>query len=384
MYIPVPKLNKNKYLIKSIGDVGRYFLLRLGLICSHVSLFFILLILFNACNLKKDNPNEKIFTWNTVSSLEEKLFGEKYFIEELKIPKRLLYKMGKLLINEAAPGETFVHVLDGNSLKYLFSTGAVGYGPGEMPNAWTIESGINPNTFWVYSLEGKTFSQYPLVNSGDTRAINQVKQKEDFYLAMGITWASDSTFMTFLVRGENKFVAFDTNGRRLKGYGKWEGMVPGNFEDHVIADLHQGKLMGDPIAGKFVKASIFRDHLEILDKKSGQIIEIDGPENSIPEFQALDAGAVITSDHPLAYMDAFLGKSYVFGLYSGKTDSEISEQGRGETDVFVFDLSGNVKALLKLDTPISSFTVDEETQRIFGITTDREPGVVVFDYNLEE
>ena len=188
--------------------------------------------------------------------------------------------------------------------------------------------------------------------------------------------------MTFLVRGEDKFVEFNTDGTRLKGYGKWKGLVPGNFEDHVIADLHQGKLMGDPKAGKFIKASIFVDRLEILDKKSCQIIGINGPENSIPEFQAVDAGAVITSDHTLAYMDAFLGKTYVFGLYSGKTDSEIREQGRGETDLFVFDLSGNVKGLLKLDTPISSFTVDEKGQRIFGITTDREPGVVVFDYNL--
>ncbi|WP_339926176.1 BF3164 family lipoprotein [uncultured Cyclobacterium sp.] len=340
--------------------------------------------MFNACNPKKDNPNKKIFSWNTVSSLEEKLIGEKYFIEELKIPKRLLYKRGKLLINEAAPGETFVHVLDGNSLKYLFSTGAVGYGPGEMPNAWSIESGINENTFWVYSLEGKVFSEYKLEKVNDSKALTQVRQKEDFYLAMGLTWSSDSTFMTFLVRGEDKFVEFSTDGTRLKSYGKWKGMVPGNFEDHVIADLHQGKLMGDPKTGKFIKASIFRDHLEILDKKSGQIIRIDGPENSIPEFQAVDAGAVVTSDHPLAYMDAFLGKEHIFGLYSGKTDKEIMEQGRGETDLLVFDHLGNVKAVLKLDTPISSFTVDEKGQRIFGITTDREPGVVVFDYNLEK
>ncbi len=384
MYIPVPKLNKKKYLIKSIGEYRRYFLLRLKLICFHKYLFFLLVILFNACNPKKDNPNKKIFSWNTVSSLEEKLIGEKYFIEELKIPKRLLYKRGKLLINEAAPGETFVHVLDGNSLKYLFSTGAVGYGPGEMPNAWSIESGINENTFWVYSLEGKVFSEYKLEKVNDSKALTQVRQKEDFYLAMGLTWSSDSTFMTFLVRGEDKFVEFSTDGTRLKSYGKWKGMVPGNFEDHVIADLHQGKLMGDPKTGKFIKASIFRDHLEILDKKSGQIIRIDGPENSIPEFQAVDAGAVVTSDHPLAYMDAFLGKEHIFGLYSGKTDKEIMEQGRGETDLLVFDHLGNVKAVLKLDTPISSFTVDEKGQRIFGITTDREPGVVVFDYNLEK
>jgi len=383
MYIPVRKMSKNNCAIESIGCKNRYFLFwsRFNLIAGN--LFFIWAILFCACSSDKDNPNEKTFTWNSISSLEKKLIGKKFILEEFKIPKRLLYKNDKLIINESAPGDTFVHVLDGSSLQYLYSTGAVGYGPGEMPSPWTIESGFDPDTFWVYSLEGKVFSEYGLENVNDSRALTQVKQKEDFYLAMGITWASDSTFMTFLVRGEDKFVEFNTDGTRLKGYGKWKGLVPGDFEDHVIADLHQGKLMGDPKAGKFIKASIFRDHLEILDKESGEIIEINGPENAIPEFEAVDAGAVVTSEHPLAYMDASLGKSYIFGLYSGKTDSEISEQGRGETDLFVFDFSGNVKAFLKLDTPISSFTVDEETQRIFGITTDREPGVVVFDYNLD-
>jgi len=382
MYIPVPKMTTYNYLIKSIDYLRRYFFLRLKLNFLQVNLP-IWLILFGACDSIKENSNYSTFTWDSISILEKKLSGKKFVIEEMIMPEMLLYKENKLIATEAASEGSLVHILDGDRLKYLFSTGAVGYGPGEMPKAWTIESGLNPNTFWAYSLEGKVFSEYGLENSGDSKAITQVKQTEDFYLAVGLTWSSDSTFMTFLVRGEDKFVEFNTDGTRLKGYGKWKGLVPGDFEDHVIADLHQGKLMGDPKAGKFIKASILRDHLEILDKKSGQIIEINGPENAIPEFQAVDAGAVITSDHPLAYMDAFLGKSYVFGLYSGKTDSEISEQGRGETDLFVFDLSGNVKAFLKLDTPISSFTVDEKGQRIFGITTDREPGVVVFDYNLD-
>ncbi len=381
MYIPVHEINNINCFNKSIACKSRYFLFW-SKFFSPLSLCFIWTILFCACSSDKDNPNEKSFTWNTISSLEKKLLGKKYLIEELKIPKRLLYKNDKLIIIESAPGDNFVHVLDGNSLKYLFPTGAVGYGPGEMPKAWSIEGGLDPGTFWVYSLEGKVFSEYGLENVNDSRALTQVRQTEEFYLAMGITWGSDSTFMTFLARGEDKFVEFNTDGTRLGGYGKWRGLVPGDFEDHVIADLHQGKLMGDPIAGKFIKASIFRDHLEILDKESGEIIEINGPENAIPEFEAVDAGAVVTSEHPLAYMDAFLGKEYIFGLYSGKTDKEISELGRGETDIFVFDHRGNVKSVLKLDMPISSFTVDEDQQRILGITTDKDPGVVVFNYRL--
>jgi hypothetical protein len=58
-------------------------------------------------------------------------------------------------------------------------------------------------------------------------------------------------------------------------------------------------------------------------------------------------------------------------------------QGRGETDLLVFDLSGEIKALLSMDLPISDFTVDESRNIIFGITADRDPGVAVFEFSLE-
>jgi hypothetical protein len=51
--------------------------------------------------------------------------------------------------------------------------------------------------------------------------------------------------------------------------------------------------------------------------------------------------------------------------------------------LLVFDLTGEVIALLRLDIPISGFTVDEDRNRIIGITTDREPGVVVFEFSFE-
>jgi len=374
-------------VLKSNGYKSRRFNLWSRFYYFSVNVCFICGIISFGCssgNRGNPNPIQKTFSWDSILPLEKQLSGKKFFIEELKIPNRMLYKNNKLLITDSAPGDTFVHVLDGNSLEYLFSTVATGYGPGEIPDAWAFESGLDPDTFWVYSLGGKVFSEYALEDFSDSRAINQFHQKEDFFLAAGITWASDSSFMTILVRGEDKFVEFNTDGTRLESYGKWKGLIPGDFEDHVIADLHQGRLMGDPKVGKFIKTSIYRDHLEILDRKSGQIIEIDGPENSIPEFQAFDVGAVVTMDHPVAYLDAFLGKAHLFGLYSGKTEREINEHGRGETDIFVFDHEGNLKAALKLDIPIRSFTVDEDQQRILGITTDKDPGVVVFRYNFDE
>ncbi len=139
--------------------------------------------------------------------------------------------------------------------------------------------------------------------------------------------------------------------------------------------------MGDWKTGYFVKACIFRNRLEILDTGKARLIGINGPENSIPDFRPAGAGAVISSDHPLAYMDVFLVKDRIYGLYSGKIDRKVLEQGRRETSLLVFKRSGEIESHLVLGIPISSFTVDEEGNRIIGVTADREPCLVVFDLN---
>ena len=353
---------------------------RQSMLRCFVNLVFIFFLF--ACDVAQKSSHEKSFTWETIP-LEKPLSGKKYVIEELKMPGRLLYKENKLVIQDDALSDTFLHILDGTTLDYLFPSGAIGFGPGEMPSAWSIESGLDPETFWVHSLEGKLYSEYSLNTGTDPRALRQIKQQDDFFLAMGLTWSTDSTLMTFLLDGAEKFVEFKTDGTRLKGYGSWKGMVPGDYEDHAIADLHQGKLMGDPEKGIFIKASVFRDRMEILDKHKVILIGVNGPENAIPDFRPSDTGVVTSSDHPLAYMDAFLGREHIFGLYSGKTDRDIMELGRGETDLLVFNLSGEIKELLRLDLPISAFTVDESRNIIFGITADRDPGVAVFEFSLK-
>ena len=123
--------------------------------------------------------------------------------------------------------------------------------------------------------------------------------------------------------------------------------------------------------------------MELLDRNSGEIIGINGPVNEIPEFRVSGPGVVTSPNAPLAYMDAFLGDQLIFGLYSGKTDTEIMKEGRGETQIFVFDMKGNIQVCFNLDTPIRSFTVDENRQIIFGVTEDKEPGIVKFDYPID-
>lgn len=334
---------------------------------------------------KNKNPYEKNFDRSVIPNVSL-LKGEKYFFEEIKMPGGLLFKQNKLIVSDQSGMDYLTHVVDTDRWEYLYPMGVVGYGPGETAHVWTIESGPDSDSFWIYNLTDKLFSKYPLEETAEKLAISQIKQNEDFFLAMGLTWSSDSTVMTYLANSEDRYVEFKTDGTRLAGYGKWKDLIPGNHSDHIIASVHQGKLTGNLKTDKFLKACILRDRLEIVDKEDGSIISIDGPISHIPKFKVSGSGSseveIIQPDQPLAYMDAYLGDRLVFGLYSGKTDQEIMDLGRGETEIFVFDLRGNVLALFNLDTPITAFTIDEAPQRIFGITADEDPGVVVYAFGL--
>lgn len=337
-------------------------------------------ILSLSCENKsvEDGLKSIVFSYKDIKNKVD-LSGRKYDFDEFLEPGRLLYKKNRIIVLDPFLNGYLAHLIDAESMNYVQSTAVKGDGPKEMPSAWLLDSGYDVNSFWIYSLEAKTISKYDLQGL-NTSSDFQVKQNQNFYSAMNLVWSSDSTFMTFLTAGPNRFVEFRKDGLRIGEYGFWKGLIPGNHPDHVVADLHQGKLSGSSNQNHFLKASLFRDHLDILDKKTGLITTVDGPVSEIPEFEAASYG-VVTNNPRLAYMDSFIGENFIFGLYSGMTDEEIIKKGRGENQLIMFDLNGNPLTLFKLNIKIKNFTVDEKHKRIFGITVDENPGIVVYHYD---
>jgi hypothetical protein len=125
--------------------------------------------------------------------------------------------------------------------------------------------------------------------------------------------------------------------------------------------------------------------MEILDKESGTIVSVRGPEHLIADFEVdYSAGypmAMFTSrDSHQFYLSATAGKEYIYALYFGKPMSEYFNNGEYARTVMVFDYEGEIIRSYELDYSLTAFTVDEEVRRFFGITYDAEPNVVVFSY----
>lgn len=53
-------------------------------------------------------------------------------------------------------------------------------------------------------------------------------------------------------------------------------------------------------------------------------------------------GAVLSDDFTIAFTDISITDQFIFALYSGKSDRELMESGRGGTEIFVFNYQGNL------------------------------------------
>ncbi len=248
-------------------------------------------------------------------------------------PMQISFKNGKLIIGESK-GDTLIYIYDPDSVKLISKKGINGYGPNEIPNMWNFDRGIADSTFWAYSWGGKSFYEFHLLDS-DPYPINQIKQSENFFLAMGMTWTRDKTLITFLADGPDKYVEFSSEGEILNKYGFWENMIPGDFEDFIVADIHQGQIKRVPSKGKYVKVCVFRDRIEILYNKTWEITISDGPYNEIPKFEVISGRPSISNDSYLAFTGFDVSENLIATLFSGEKLEKVDRVREGEDTIIL-------------------------------------------------
>jgi hypothetical protein len=316
--------------------------------------------------------------------------GKKHIFNELIVPYKIHFENNLLIVGEGrrnSPKNAPIHLIDKKNWTYLHSKGISGFGPGEISDVSGIESGFNDRSFWTYSMMSKNFSEFDITDSS-MLAEKQIKQEESFFMAIHLTWHTDSTVVCRLANDEFRFVIFHIDGTRLKSFGKWSDILERNdFNNFLMSDLHSGYLKGNPNKGIFAVGNFYRDRLEILNLNKGNVITVDGPFNQSPKFEIMGGkgqsqSIVIDWDEPLAFLDIYVGNEFIYTLYSGQTEKKINQTAEVAKTIFVYNFEGIILARLDLDTSINAFCVDEKVQKIYGITTDKEPGIAEFNIPL--
>lgn len=351
---------------------------------EYVLLSFILLLAIwsTSCN-QKGGPDYRIVSFSDFDILAtHELRGRKHSYKELVFPVNLLLVDSLLVISERESSR-LIHVIDPYQGRYLKSIGRFGDGLGESGSIAYFLPGKTPKVFWTYNAERKEISCYNLSDSSGL-PLQQIRQGGDFLLAVEVAWASDSTVLTTLADGDEKFIEFSIKGKRLRSWGSWRTMInQSDVPASVISSVHQGTLRASLNGNFFLLACRNRDLIEVLDRASGTITSIRGPDNNMPKFK-IDYSAgypmpVLERNRRLYYHDGFFGSEYIYVLYSGNYTTDIRERSDYNRVIYVFNYKGAVVARFLMDYSVYNVVVDEESGKIFGLTFDAEPNLVEFD-----
>ncbi|PSL04857.1 TolB-like protein [Cecembia rubra] len=346
-------------------------------------------ILFLGCTEKSENPFEKNFTLDSFP-IQQKLQSKKYNFEEILTATLITIKNDKLILSENYRGGTghdrkLIHIIQKDSMKYLYPKGKQGYGPGEIISIRSFDQGWRDDTFWVYDLNEKKIHEYSL-NDTLTTSIRSFKKGEQSFFSVSWNWLTPDTFVSRLMNDSHAFAIFDTANVLQRKLDPWsKDQEADEATGFILGDIRQGQTAYNREKKLLVHAQVNSDIVEILPIDSpSEKISVSGPISEPLKYEIIGSGRNIGADidgnNTLAYNNIFLGENSIFLVYLGFSRNTPNSMVKMSNQIFELDYQGNPIAYYQLDRRIYSIAVDEKERKIYAVTYDEDPGIAVFEY----
>jgi hypothetical protein len=146
---------------------------------------------------------------------------------------------------------------------------------------------------------------------------------------------------------------------------------------------YQGHISTNPDRNRFAYAASYSDIIHFYEIAKADIRLIKKIENTFPEYTVEEknggVGAPIQSSNKNGYICVYSTNRYVYLLYSGRTWRDY--QGEiFEADLLkIYDWKGNLQNTLQLDVPCRFFCVNPDDKKMWAITYNPDPSIVLFD-----
>jgi hypothetical protein len=342
-----------------------------------------LFLIFSSCNTEKPSS---IFDFERNEKPQFELKGEKYNFKELANPRKIDQKDGFLIIQEnymVRENKPLVHIFQKEPFSHFLSKGVSGEGPGEISDAEIFDPGLSDSTFWINAVMGKKMALFSL-NDTSRLSIKEFRQPENMMMAYTLYLTNKGTFMSMMADSPNKLIEFDFDGNQVAGYGEWE-QIPDQpeMDNFLLMTYNKGRLKTNAKKNVFVKASLYRDRIEIFDYETKSFTIVDGPRLELPPANISGSGSnsalAIPMDQKYGHYNIAVSANFIFSLYSGYSQQEITDFGNYAQTIYMISFEGKMIAKFNLDRSLSDIAIDESLGKIYGITTDEEPGIAVFD-----
>lgn len=361
---------------------------------TQVLIFGLSLFLYISCSKK-----EKPFYPTNIKEKTFELKAQKYTYDTLKSPYKPFIINDNLYVTQDTKvnfDEPLIHIFNKESMERKGAIGKNGMGPNEMLFASLLDYDLSDSTVIVFDSRKKSFSEFDKIprSKNSLLARNQIRLSSDMHDAYKVYKASDSTYLAVSTQKQYIFNEYDTNGKWIRGYGKWPGIpnekllsgFTGIERNYLLGEINAGSLKKEIGGDWYGYAMRFRDRVELFNYRTKEYKSVKGPEliDEIQPFKIAGSGKGLGGAYDFmeairTYIDIAFQPKYIYTLYAGVSQTEVRNTGQFAQIVFVFSYDSELVGQLNLNKSLRSFEVDEELGRIYGITIDENPGVAVFD-----
>ncbi|REG83532.1 BF3164 family lipoprotein [Algoriphagus antarcticus] len=345
-------------------------------------ILFILLFVLVSCEKEVEVESQRIIKKEDFKEIS--ISSEKHFFEEIINPSGIGLSHDKILISEAwrVPEEhPRMHLVNTSNWTYDKPKGKHGQGPLEITDAAQFLFSPDPDTFWIYNMNRRKLVQFSTTDS-TLLGVKDWKLSEPMAMIHFVEIGSDSTYLASPWDGLEKLLEFNREGELIGKYGEWEKIPERpDLELKQVSEMSTGWLDGNPNTGIFVKSSLYRDLITIFDYNEKEFITLSGPNLELPLFDIHETSGpsiFFRPDTKYRYRDVAISSKYIFALYAGRSQIEYNQTGIVAEEILVFDHKGKPLWNLKLDRSIIQIVINEQTNEIYGLTTDEDPGIALF------
>ena len=287
---------------------------------------------------------------------------------DLLIPGKIFIKESKLIVFEQLPKNMF-KVFDLHSLKHLYSFGDIGRGPNEFISVGSDDI-IENNTEFIEIYDAEKLkridfkdssayitSEIPISLLHLKNPINRLKKNNDSIYYFDNIFEGD-------LKSEFTRLNLHSGVRTyFSPYPDWIKEI--NTQQKYTTYLKSSNYNSfyDVMVVFYYRFPVIR----FLDF-SGNVkkeIHINTHRSKFPD---------LFKDNKLYFVESsFLTDEYIYVLWVGKSKNEVEKSHDNfKPEILVFDWDGNIAGRYKLDQPIISFTLSEETGKIYCTSFPKE------------
>ena len=293
--------------------------------------------------------------------------------------------VGRHLVVLDGMADSAVRVLDAETGALVRSFGRKGRGPGEFVAPWAVVPVPGrEREFWVYDMDLARLTRVDLAGSFAVADRNRWPALL-LHSASNLNspvWVSDSLLLSpgiFTERG--RLAQMDGRGNLLRFVGE---PPPGAANVPMIVRQHAytGKASFSPERGLVVLGADHADRIEVYRPDGTLVRRWHGPANFEPAYTVARAGGtpVFAGSDALrfGYVDVAATPRHIYALYSGHTRPERPGKARFGRTVHVYDWSGGLRRVLRLDVETLAIAVSRDEKTLFASVFEPEPAIVRF------